>query len=600
MSGDARANQAMALIQQGKLEQARTLVQRSMGAESSRAEWPDLMRTILSRMGQPQQALYFAEKTVALAPGHAGVLGELGLLQYQLGKTEQAIGTMRRVMELEPAFASARCALLAMLISEHRLGEAEPIAQAGLAIDPHHDELNMKLGAIEMETLRMREAFDRLVAMRFRHGGSQLTHERLVEYQATLANYAGLYPDDSVEPLTPSRIGALHREAAQVLQGVASPKRPAPARVRTAGQPLRVAILSPDLRRHPVAFFIEPFLKHADRSRIELIAVSTGSSDAVTARLKPLFAHWHDLPGAANPQINDAIRSAKPDVLVELAGFTASQMLGALVDRPAPVQATYLGYPNTTGCRFIDYRIVDSITDPPGPLSDGLCAEKLIRIDPCFLCYSIPSDMPAATARPDGPVTFCCFNRLQKISRQTLSMWAEILRRVPRSRLVFKDGQLKDGPTLAIIQRELARWGVDPARVELLSMTATLPEHWQAFNRCHIALDAYPYHGTTTTCEALAMGTPVVTLAGPTHVARVGASILTAAGAPELIAKTPDEYIQLAIDLASDRSRLAHYHATLAGRFRAGPICDEPGFADRLTTALERMAASVETHSHHA
>ena len=158
------------------------------------------------------------------------------------------------------------------------------------------------------------------------------------------------------------------------------------------------------------------------------------------------------------------------------------------------MQATYLGYPNTTGCRFIDYRIVDSITDP-APLSDNLCTEKLVRIDPCFLCYSVPPDAPPSTPSPTGPdSTFCGFNRLQ-ISRQTLTMWAQILKELPDVRLVLEDGQLKDGPTLAVIAGELARWGVDALRVESLPMTATIREHWESFNRCHIALDAYPYHG---------------------------------------------------------------------------------------------------------
>ena len=184
----ARVNQAFALMNHGKLEQARTLVLRWMGAEPARAEWPDLMRTILTRLGRPEQALYYAEKAAALAPSHAGALGELGLLQHQLGRHEQALATMRRVVEMDPAFLQARAALVAMLCTDGRLGEAEPVARAGLAIDSDHADLNMKLGAIEMETLRTREAFDRLASMRFRHGGGQLAHERLVEYQATLAN----------------------------------------------------------------------------------------------------------------------------------------------------------------------------------------------------------------------------------------------------------------------------------------------------------------------------------------------------------------------------------------------------------------------------
>jgi len=590
----ARFDQAARLIDEDKFEQARGLVQRALAANPDRIEWVDLMRTVLARLRLPQQAVYYAQKAAALAPSHAGVLGELAMLYHELGRGEEAEATFRKSLACDPGFAQARSALLAILISQERLAEAEKIAQEGLAQEPDHGELNMKLGAIEMETLRVREAFERLAAMRFRHGGGQLTHDRLVEYQATLANYAGLYPEESGEPLTPRRISALHREAGQMLEPVTIPLRTALPTARAGSGALRVAVLSPDLRRHPVAFFIEPLLRHADRKRIELVALSTGITDQTTERLKPGFAAWTDASRFSPAQLNRAVREAKPDVLLELAGFTISHLLTALADHPAPVQATYLGYPNTTGCRFIDYRIVDSISDPPGPETDGLCTEKLVRIDPCFLCYRPPADVPPPAPRPaSGPVTFCCFNRLQKISRQTLTMWAQILAQLPDARLLLKDGPLKNPQTAAVVRQELARWGIDTERVELLPLTEALRDHWQTFNRCHIALDPFPYHGTTTTCEALLMGTPVVSLAGPTHVARVGATILSNAGAPELIAQTPESYVQLAVSLARDRARTAHYHATLGASFRAGAICDEPAFAHRMTTALERMADGV-------
>ncbi|HYD00217.1 MAG TPA: tetratricopeptide repeat protein, partial [Phycisphaerales bacterium] len=476
MSGPGeRYQQAVKMMEEGKLEQARALIQRSLAASPNAVEWVDLMRTVLAQLGQPQQALYYAVRAAALAPTHAGVVGELAMLQLQLGKKVEAEATLRRSLACEPGFAQARSALLAMLIGDDRLAEAEAVAVEGLAIEPDHGELNMKMGAVEMETLRMREAFERLAAMRFRHGGGQLAHDRLVEYQATLANYTGLYDEGSAEPLTPTRIAALHREAGQMVEPGSIAHRAAarPSRVRGPDGALRVALLSPDLRRHPVAFFIEPFLRRHDPGRIELVGVSTRRADEVTERLKPSFAEWHDASGTNAGQLNRLLRDVRADVLVELSGFTIDQALMAMADHPAPVQVSYLGYPNTTGCRFIDYRVVDSITDPPGPMSDGLCTEKLVRIDPCFLCYRPPADAPAPQPRPvpaGGAVTFCCFNRLQKISRQTLAMWARILRELPDARLVLKDGPFKNEQTTALVRRELERWGVDGRRVDLLPM----------------------------------------------------------------------------------------------------------------------------------
>jgi predicted O-linked N-acetylglucosamine transferase (SPINDLY family) len=257
--------------------------------------------------------------------------------------------------------------------------------------------------------------------------------------------------------------------------------------------------------------------------------------------------------------------------------------------RPAPLQVTYCGYPDTTGLSRVDGRVVDSLTDPPGR-ADELATERLMRLDPCFLCYQPPEDAPAVEAGPAGrgeAVTFGSFNALKKTTDFTLRMWARVMAGAPGSRLVVKNVSLRAEPVLADVRERMKRAGLDLSRVELIPGTATIREHLAFYSRVDIGLDTFPYHGTTTTCEALWMGVPVVTLVGDRHVSRVGLSLLTAAGLPELPAQSEEEWVETAVGLACDRARLLELRAGLRERVRGSVLCDQGAMAERFGRVIE-------------
>jgi predicted O-linked N-acetylglucosamine transferase (SPINDLY family) len=278
------------------------------------------------------------------------------------------------------------------------------------------------------------------------------------------------------------------------------------------------------------------------------------------------------------------IRDDAIDILVDLAGHTAGNRLPIFGCKPAPIQMTWIGYPDTTGMTAIDYRLTDEVADPPGE-TDSLHTEKLIRIPGGCWAYTGPGNAPAPAAPPaitNGFVTFGSFNNLPKVTPQVLETWAEILKRVPRSRLLLKASGLRGQLARDYVLSHLKASGLDPQRVQLLSWAPTTGSHLELYNRIDIALDTFPYNGTTTTCEALWMGVPVVTFPGNRHVARVGASLLTHAGCGEWIGKDLDGYIEKAVQLADDVNSLTTARANLRDRLRASPLCDATRVAREL------------------
>jgi predicted O-linked N-acetylglucosamine transferase (SPINDLY family) len=249
---------------------------------------------------------------------------------------------------------------------------------------------------------------------------------------------------------------------------------------------------------------------------------------------------------------------------------------------------TYLGYPNTTGLRTMDARLVDAITDPPG--FEALATERLVRLSPCFVCFA-PTQAarrvpPRGPSEPHAAIAFGSFNTLRKLTPRLLGSWCEILERVPGSRLLLKNAGVGSSGVGKLVLAEVARLGIDPARVELIGRIPDESDHYRAYHRLDIALDTVPYNGTTTTCDALWMGVPVVTMLGDRHASRVSASILNAAGANDLVARDMPGYVDLAVALAGDAARRNAFHVTLRERLDTGVLCDARGFAIDFERAL--------------
>jgi predicted O-linked N-acetylglucosamine transferase (SPINDLY family) len=355
---------------------------------------------------------------------------------------------------------------------------------------------------------------------------------------------------------------------------------------------LRVGYVSPDFREHSVSAFLDPVIAGHDRRWFEVFCYAeVVRPDDTTARFRGLSDGWCSTLGMTDGAVAGRIRDDGIDILVDLAGHTAGNRLRVFAERPAPVQVTWLGYPNTTGLSAMDYRLSDAVADPAGE-ADALHSETLVRLANGFLCFAPPADAPEVGETPalaTGQVTFGSFNNLAKVTPDVVEAWADILNRIPNSRLVLKSRPLADEKTRERYLEMFGAHGVDPGRVELCSWIASKSGHLGAYERLDIGLDPFPYNGTTTTCEALWMGVPVVTLGGDRHAGRVGASILARVGLAGLVAETKADYVEQAVALAGDLDRLSALRGGLRSRMEKSPLCDAGGFARDIEAAYREM-----------
>jgi len=360
---------------------------------------------------------------------------------------------------------------------------------------------------------------------------------------------------------------------------------------RDPARPLRVGFVSPDLRHHPVARFLLALLRHHDKSNCEIYCYADPTKpDETTATLRQFADHWRNTLGRSDDQLAEQIRDDRIDILIDLAGHTSRTRLLMFARKPAPIQATYLGYPNTTGLKAIDWRITDAIADPPGQ-TESLHTEHLMRL-PTAWCFEPPTDAPSVASLPalaNKHITFGSFSNFAKVSETTLRLWSKVMSSTPNSRLIIKSIGLDEPQTQQRIHHRLREAGIDHARVDLLGRVESFSAHLRRYERIDIALDTFPYHGTTTTCEAMWMGVPVVTLAGTVHVSRVGVSLLTAAGFAEWIAQSTEQYAPIAHDLAGNLQKLTQLRSSLRQRLSASALCDGTTFARNFESAMRQM-----------
>lgn len=386
----------------------------------------------------------------------------------------------------------------------------------------------------------------------------------------------------------PADIAAAHRA-----WGANFPPIPVPATPWKPTGRITVGYLSPDFREHSVASFIEPVLRHHDRHRFRIICYQCGpEQDGTTQRLCSLVEQWRNITDLDDSVACDLIIQDGVTLLVDLAGHTAWNRLPLLALRPAPLQMTWIGYPHSTGLTQIDYRITDIVADPP-ETAESLHTEHLARLPGCFLCYAPPRDAPQPTSKPpvqeSGLLTFGCFNNLAKITPTLLDCWRRLLEQIPQSRLLLK-GEAFDDP--AARSALLKQFALPENRVLTCGWTPDRTSHLSLYNQVDIALDTWPYNGTTTTCEALWMGVPVITLAGTHHASRVGASLLASVGLEFCVCHSAEEYIQRALQLAGNLPLLRMLRSDLRALLSASPLLDGIGFTRKLEFLYDEIVSA--------
>ncbi|MBI4184062.1 MAG: tetratricopeptide repeat protein [Proteobacteria bacterium] len=604
----AKANLGLVLRAQGRLTEALALLEAAHAENPEDAGTLNNLGVVLRESGAPGRARELFARALARDPDSAGAHHNLGTALHALGRIDEATAEYAEAIRLKPGHAAAHDHLGVALQALGRHGDAIAHHERALALDPGSAEAESNLGLAHLALGRLGEAErafraalarDAAFAPALNNLGSALKdqgriEEALAAYQAALkarpryraAHSNLLYALTFAPGLDPAAVAEEHRAFGRTWgRGARAADF---ASRRDPERRLRLGYVSPDFREHSVAAFIEPALAAHDRDRFEVACyANVARPDATSARLKAVAGRWVDIVGLGDEEAAARIRADGIDLLVDLAGHTGENRLGLFALRPAPVQATWIGYPNTTGLAAIGWRITDAIADPPGA-RDTLYSERLVRLPGCFLCYRPPAAAPEP-ARAPGPFAFGSFNHLAKLNPRVIAAWAEILRRVPAARLVLKARSLADAETRARVLAAFAQAGVAAERIALHAWIGDPAGHLGLYREVDVALDPFPYNGTTTTCEALWMGVPVVTLAGEAHAGRVGASLLSAAGLPELIAGTADAYVERAVALAADRGRLARLRDGLRRRLAASALTDANAHTRALEAAYREM-----------
>lgn len=582
-----------AMLDEGRYADARDALLR---LAQRRPRDPDICAALtvaMGKLGDRPRALYYAELADRVAPGDPNLLCNLGNSRIALGRFEEAERAFRAAVAADPTHESCRVGVTHTLFLQHRLADCAREAKEFLRAFPGQIGLSLNLG-IALQHLGM--ARDAVATLRDA-AKSRPDDLRALTGLANAVNYSADVPPSEAFEAHVAYGRALERLAPRGLGPFANDPDPE--------RPIRIGVMSADLRSHACAFFIEAIVRHTPRGRAAIVCYMTGEGeDATSARLKGLDAAWRSVAPLPPADLASAIRADRIDVLVEMSGHTAGHRLAAMHLGAAPVQATYFGYPNTTGVKAVGWRIVDSQTDPETPQFDALATERLFRLDPCFLCYTPPEggsggapeppaappcEAPDANSGAPRPVTFGSFNAIAKIDDVSVRAWAEILRRVTGAELFLKHTGLAQQEAREALAARFVREGVDPARLRLEGPARDAKAMLPSYREVDIALDTFPYNGTTTTCEALFMGVPVVAFPGAVCAARVSASILRAAGLSDLVAPDENGYIDLAVRLATDRALLSRTREGLRGRFIASAVCDGRAFGARFVEALRAM-----------
>jgi len=610
---EARMNLAIALQSRGNLagaiEEYRVVLRLRPGLVTAHFK----MGLALYHQGEFDAAVASYRKAIHLRPGIAEGYNNLGLALGSQGNLDEAIRQYRRAIQIRPDYAEAHGNLGTALRDQRKLGEAEESYREAIRLKPDCAELEGNLGAILRDQGRLGEAvacYRRALHLNpyYPQGHNNLggalrdqgrIEEAIASFQKEMESRPALpfvhsnllltlHYNDAIDPI---QLFSHHREWARQHTVPRSKGTLVYPNDRSPNRRLRIGYVSPDFRMHSVAYFLEPVLSVHDSDTCEVVCYSNViAPDPVTDRLRGLSDRWRSIVGLSDERVADLIQGDRIDILVDLAGHTANNRLSVFAQRPAPVQVTYLGYPNTTGLPAMDYRITDEWADPAGR-TEHLHTEELVRLPEGFLCYRPPEEVPGVSTLPalnTGYVTFGSFNDRAKITPGVVKRWSAILESVPGSRLILKTRALNDEGTRQALREMFSENGVDPQRIELIGYLP-FEEHLRLYNRIDIGLDTFPYHGTTTTCEALWMGVPVITLAGETHVSRVGVSLLSRMGLPELIAGSSEEYREKIVRLAGDPDRLRDLRAHLRPLMIESPLTDAARFTRSLEKAYRKM-----------
>ncbi len=548
------------------------------GSRKSNDEIAHRLLLNLVAQGKFQEAISLLEAKVAQSPEDAESFYNLGTLSNQLGQYEEAVTYLQKSLDLDPQFTMAYQNLAFAYSQQCQFTEAIRAQQKAIEVNPKMVVAHLNLGYSYYNQGQVDQAID-------------CFRETLRLDPNFHPGHSGLLHTLNFDPSsTPEAIAQAHRDWGKQYP-MASPVKQYPNSPDPQRQ-LKIGYVSPDFRQHSVSYFIEPILAHHDPDQFTVFAyANVPKPDGVTERLRAIVPHWRDISKQSDAAVNEQIQRDGIDILIDLAGHTGNNRLPVFAQKPAPIQISYLSYPNTTGLAAMNYRLTDSWADPPG-LTDQYYTEELIRLPQCFLCYQPPKDAPPVVELPaltHGGITFGSFKALATLTPEVIAMWSQILLAVSNSRILLKSPFFDDRAICKPYLFQFAQHGINQQRVSLLGGKKNPRESLSFYSNIDISLDTSPYNDIIATCQALWMGVPVISLAGQTHVSRVGSSLLNGVGLPELATKSWSEYIEKAIALASDWEQLAQLRSTLRQTMADSILCDAETFTRNLEATYRAL-----------
>jgi predicted O-linked N-acetylglucosamine transferase (SPINDLY family) len=636
---DALAWQAQYEARHGRLDDAAELYRQALRIAPDNVQLLHGMGVVRINQKRFAEAADRLRRVVEMAPQNVNATYELGIALQQIGQLDDAEQCYRRVLISVPKSIEVHNNLGICLALRGRLEEAKAEFNEVIALQPTHSEALSNMGNVLLTQARYHEAVNYYRASLKHNDQNALAYNNIAAALAPLGhlheaaqcgemavklqsqypdawnNLGNVYKDlgwfdQSYQALrealrqspqfasahcnllmalnydprvTQEQIAAEHwlwyeQQGKELTRPTSYRNRPDPDR------PLRIGYISPDFRQHPVTDFLIPILEHHDRQQFPTFLYSnSGATDTTTERVRVACESWNLVHGRTDAEVAQLVQEHEIDILVDLAGHTAHNRLMCFGRKPAPLQVTYLGYPATTGLPTIDYMFTDAVVDRPE--DEAFYIEKLYRLEGGFSCWAGPRGLPEANELPalkNGYVTFGSLHAITKLNPGVLALWAQLLRTVPNSRLLLARTTLR-GPGHDQIMAELGKHGIDASRIEMRHTWKTPVGHYENYADIDISLDVFPWCGHTTACESLWLGVPMVTLMGNRHAGRMVASVLTYGGLSDWIAATPDEYVRIAAEKASQPAALAELRRNLRSKMLASPVGD----GRRITTQIE-------------
>jgi len=600
----------IALRERGQIEEASAAFRRAIELQPNDPEGHNNLGAALAGLGRLDEAIAACRRALELRPGYPQAHNNLGYIFRERGQPEEAVAACLRALQIKPNFPEALDNLGAALLGQGRAAEAIAAGRRALELQPDFPEAHNNLGAALARQGQLDEAITAYRRALELQPGCTPAHNNLGtalksrgEVDAALASFRQalkLQPDDA--PAHSNLIFCLHLHPGQNEKTIAAehrrwnrrfsdPLKPflqPHANDPAIARPLRIGYVSADFRDHPVGRHVLPLLERHDREQFEIFCYSgVVRPDPITERLRALNGRWRNTFGVSDARLAEMIREDGVDILVDLALHTAGNRLPVFARQPAPVQVAWLGYPGSTGLRGIGYRLTDGHMEPPEEKS-AWTAEKPVRLPDCWSCYRPADETPEVNALPalsaEG-VTFGSLNNFAKMHEGVLALWARVLEAVQGSRLLM---YCPEGLARERVRAALGARGIAAERVELVGASPR-PEYLRLHQRIDIGLDPFPFNGMSTTCDALWMGTPVLTLPGKMPASRAGLSILSSVGLGELAAASEEDFVRMAVELAGDLPRLAELRAGLRPRMQASPLMDTARFTQNVEAAYRTM-----------